>query len=77
MFVGEQPEDRENREGVPFTGPAGALFDRPLEEAGIDRKSADPARTRRRRAPIRVSRLRGRPRPGRRGALAQRRASSI
>jgi uracil-DNA glycosylase len=40
MFVGEQPGDREDREGVPFTGPAGALFDRALEEAGIDRKSA-------------------------------------
>ncbi len=39
MFVGEQPGDREDREGVPFTGPAGALFDRALEEAGIDRRS--------------------------------------
>jgi uracil-DNA glycosylase family protein len=37
MFVGEQPGDREDREGVPFTGPAGALFDRALDEAGIDR----------------------------------------
>jgi len=37
MFVGEQPGDREDREGVPFTGPAGNLFDRALEEAGIDR----------------------------------------
>jgi uracil-DNA glycosylase len=39
MFVGEQPGDREDREGVPFTGPAGALFDRALEEAGIDRRN--------------------------------------
>jgi uracil-DNA glycosylase len=39
MFVGEQPGDREDREGVPFTGPAGALLDRALEEAGIDRRS--------------------------------------
>jgi DNA polymerase len=39
MFVGEQPGDREDREGVPFTGPAGALFDRALEEADIDRRS--------------------------------------
>jgi DNA polymerase len=40
MFVGEQPGDREDREGVPFTGPAGALLDRALEEAGIDRGAA-------------------------------------
>jgi uracil-DNA glycosylase len=39
MFVGERPGDREDREGVPFTGPAGALLDRALEEAGIDRRS--------------------------------------
>ena len=39
MFVGEQPGDREDREGVPFTGPAGALLDRALEAAGIDRRS--------------------------------------
>jgi DNA polymerase len=38
MFVGEQPGDREDREGHPFVGPAGRLFDRALEEAGIDRK---------------------------------------
>ena len=37
MFVGEQPGDSEDRAGVPFTGPAGRLFDRALEEAGIDR----------------------------------------
>jgi uracil-DNA glycosylase len=40
MFVGEQPGDREDREGAPFTGPAGALLDRALEEAGIDRRAA-------------------------------------
>src|SRR5688572_26563498 len=39
MLVGEQPGDREDREGVPFTGPAGALLDRALEDAGIDRRS--------------------------------------
>ncbi len=38
MFVGEQPGDREDREGHPFVGPAGHVFDRTLEEAGIDRK---------------------------------------
>jgi uracil-DNA glycosylase len=39
MLVGEQPGDREDREGAPFTGPAGKLLDRALEEAGIDRRS--------------------------------------
>jgi len=37
MFVGEQPGDQEDRAGHPFVGPAGKLFDRALEEAGIDR----------------------------------------
>jgi uracil-DNA glycosylase len=37
MLVGEQPGDREDREGKPFVGPAGRLLDRALEEAGIDR----------------------------------------
>lgn len=37
MFVGEQPGDQEDRQGVPFVGPAGALIDRALEEAGIPR----------------------------------------
>src|SRR6476661_607379 len=36
MFVGEQPGDREDREGHPFVGPAGRIFDRALDEAGID-----------------------------------------
>jgi uracil-DNA glycosylase len=40
MFVGEQPGDREDREGHPFVGPAGRLFDEALVEAGIDRKRA-------------------------------------
>ena len=38
MFVGEQPGDREDREGRPFVGPAGLLLDRALVEAGWDRK---------------------------------------
>ncbi len=38
MLVGEQPGDREDREGEPFVGPAGALLDRALQEAGIERK---------------------------------------
>jgi probable DNA metabolism protein len=36
-FVGEQPGDQEEREGRPFIGPAGQLFDKALGEAGIDR----------------------------------------
>src|SRR5947208_1178817 len=37
MLVGEQPGDREDIEGEPFVGPAGALLDRALADAGIDR----------------------------------------
>src|SRR5207237_6385548 len=40
MFVGEQPGDREDREGVPFVGPAGRVLDEALELAGIDRGAA-------------------------------------
>src|SRR3954470_11417744 len=40
MFVGEQPGDQEDRAGAPFVGPAGALLDRALAEAGIDRALA-------------------------------------
>lgn len=38
MLIGEQPGDREDREGHPFVGPAGALLDRALAAAGIDRR---------------------------------------
>ena len=37
MLIGEQPGDREDREGTPFVGPAGKLLDTALERAGIDR----------------------------------------
>ena len=37
MFIGEQPGDKEDLSGRPFVGPAGALLDRALEEAAIDR----------------------------------------
>ncbi|HXF36776.1 MAG TPA: UdgX family uracil-DNA binding protein [Actinomycetota bacterium] len=37
MLVGEQPGDREDREGMPFVGPAGRLLDRALQRAGIGR----------------------------------------
>jgi len=40
MLVGEQPGDREDREGRPFVGPAGRELDRALEEVGIDRGDA-------------------------------------
>ena len=39
MLVGEQPGDREDREGVPFVGPAGHLLGEALDSAGIDRGS--------------------------------------
>nr|CAA9321164.1 MAG: Uracil-DNA glycosylase, putative family 6 [uncultured Nocardioidaceae bacterium] len=40
VLVGEQPGDMEDRQGVPFVGPAGQLLDRALADAGIDRAQA-------------------------------------
>jgi DNA polymerase len=37
MLVGEQPGDREDRSGQPFVGPAGAVLDDALKQAGIGR----------------------------------------
>lgn len=37
MFVGEQPGDKEDLSGKPFVGPAGAILDKALVAAGIDR----------------------------------------
>ncbi|MCU1336525.1 MAG: transcriptional regulator, Fis family [Bryobacterales bacterium] len=37
VFVGEQPGNEEDKQGLPFVGPAGKLLDRALVEAGIDR----------------------------------------
>ena len=37
MLVGEQPGDAEDVQGRPFVGPAGALLDRALAAAGLDR----------------------------------------
>src|SRR5437764_7037096 len=37
VFVGEQPGDQEDLQGKPFVGPAGKLFDKALDAAGIDR----------------------------------------
>lgn len=39
MLVGEQPGDKEDLAGRPFVGPAGAVLDRALVEAGIDRNT--------------------------------------
>lgn len=38
MMIGEQPGDREDKEGRPFVGPAGRLLNKCLEEAEIDRR---------------------------------------
>ena len=37
VLVGEQPGDREDREGHPFVGPAGRVLDRGLEQAQLPR----------------------------------------
>jgi uracil-DNA glycosylase len=37
MVVGEQPGDSEDKQGRPFVGPAGKMFDKALAEAGLDR----------------------------------------
>lgn len=37
MLVGEQPGDVEDREGIPFVGPAGRLLQEAVDEAGIAR----------------------------------------
>jgi DNA polymerase len=38
MMLGEQPGDREDREGHPFVGPAGRELDEALEAVGIARR---------------------------------------
>ena len=37
FMVGEQPGDKEDIQGRPFVGPAGAVLDKALQAAGIDR----------------------------------------
>src|SRR2546421_9135959 len=37
MFVGEQPGDQEDKAGKPFVGPAGAMLNNAMEQAGIPR----------------------------------------
>lgn len=40
ILVGEQPGDQEDKQGLPFVGPAGRILDRALELAGIERSDA-------------------------------------
>jgi DNA polymerase len=40
MLVGEQPGDREDRDGHPFVGPAGGVLARAMADAGLDREQA-------------------------------------
>ena len=37
MLVGEQPGDQEDRQGLPFVGPAGRVLDQAVADAGLDR----------------------------------------
>src|SRR5215469_4059649 len=39
MIVGEAPGDQEDLQGHPFVGPAGAMLNHALDEAGMDRQS--------------------------------------
>jgi uracil-DNA glycosylase len=39
MLVGEAPGDSEDLQGHPFVGPAGAILDRALQDAGLGRDS--------------------------------------
>lgn len=36
MVIGEQPGDQEDKDGLPFVGPAGRVLDRALADAGLD-----------------------------------------
>lgn len=40
MFIGEAPGGEEDRQGVPFVGPAGKLLDRMLAAIGLERSQA-------------------------------------
>lgn len=44
MLVGEAPGENEDRQGLPFVGPAGQLLDRMLGAIGLDRHADDPAK---------------------------------
>jgi uracil-DNA glycosylase len=38
MLVGEQPGDQEDREGLPFVGPAGRMLGKALVDVGLERE---------------------------------------
>jgi DNA polymerase len=38
VMIGEGPGEHEDRQGIPFVGPAGRLFDEALEQAGLRRE---------------------------------------
>ena len=40
MFIGEAPGAEEDRQGLPFVGPAGRLLDRMLDAIGLERSEA-------------------------------------
>ncbi|HVW69492.1 MAG TPA: UdgX family uracil-DNA binding protein [Steroidobacteraceae bacterium] len=39
MLIGEAPGDQEDLQGHPFVGPAGAMLDRALQDAGLSRQT--------------------------------------
>ena len=39
MLIGEAPGDSEDLQGHPFVGPAGAVLDRALQDAGLSRQT--------------------------------------
>src|SRR3954453_14540949 len=39
MLVGEQPGDQEDLQGLPFVGPAGAVLEKAMAQAGMERDS--------------------------------------
>src|SRR2546423_12563379 len=45
MMIGEQPGDREDKEGRPFVGPAGEILDRGLVEGEVDRRKGSVSNT--------------------------------
>lgn len=40
VFIGEMPGNSEDKEGVPFVGPAGGLLARAMDDVGIDRSTS-------------------------------------
>ncbi len=44
MLIGEAPGENEDRQGLPFVGPAGQLLDRMLAAIGLDRHADDSAK---------------------------------